>query len=96
MQAKVPAKSAPKLVSKAPKSTAKPKLSAKPKAATKKKVLADVDENADENVGKSSDQEISDHSRPELSAKAVGKKKTASETYTKVIVCFVYFRILIY
>ncbi len=71
---------APKKTKAAPKSKAalKPKVPAKPKA-TKKKVLADKDDNA-------SDKDDSDDEpgSSEPLAPTNAKKKTASETYTKV------------
>ncbi|TFY75740.1 hypothetical protein EWM64_g8272 [Hericium alpestre] len=57
----------------APKSTAKPKATKAPvkaRAAPKKKVLVDLDDNADDSIG--------------APAAANGKKKSASETYTKL------------
>jgi DNA topoisomerase-2 len=79
-QSKTIAKSAAKTSSKAIKSSVKPK----PKGATKKKVLVDVDENADDSGMDVSDQDGGiDERRPSTPIPA-GKKKTASETYTKV------------
>lgn len=57
----------------------------KAKAPTKKKPLADVDENADDSivVDNASDVESGPSVHREA-PKVTGKKKTASETYTKV------------
>lgn len=69
-----------KTVTKAVKSKASvPK--AKPKAASKNKVLADHDENAEDNQIDNIEGDASDN---ELVVPAK-KKKTASETYTKVV-----------
>lgn len=77
----------------APKATAKPKTAAvkpKTKAAPKKKVLVDHDDNANENGSDfESHKDPSDDELPKASASNLQperKKKTASETYTKV--CF--------
>ncbi|KIM84751.1 hypothetical protein PILCRDRAFT_780689 [Piloderma croceum F 1598] len=71
------------------KTTTKAKPVSKPavkgKAATKKKVLADIDENADDSVmdvDHSDDEQGPSVQREESAPK--GKKKTASETYTKL------------
>ncbi|KAH7926207.1 DNA topoisomerase II [Leucogyrophana mollusca] len=80
---KAPAKKATKPVSKAT------KPAAKPKAVPKKKVLAEKDDNADESIimdvdadGGNSDSDAPGPSKP--APVANGKKKTASETYTKL------------
>ncbi|KAM6498312.1 DNA topoisomerase, type IIA-like domain containing protein [Amanita muscaria] len=70
---------------KAVKAPAKPKASTskpsnKEKPVAKKRILLDHNENADESV-----MEVdSDHDAPERAAPQQGKKKTASETYTKL------------
>ncbi|KAI0056765.1 type II DNA topoisomerase [Artomyces pyxidatus] len=70
----------------ASKATAKPKSKAttKPKAAPKKKVLADVDENAEESVEEVDEDDGAGPSAPRAAPVANGKKKSASETYTKL------------
>lgn len=72
----------------AKKTTTKPKAASKPatkaNAAPKKKPLADVDENADDSMNiDHSDNEPGPPIQQEVSV-ANKKKKTASETYTKV------------
>ena len=61
---------------------------AKPKAASKKKVLVDHDENAEDSpTDDIRGGDASDHDQLGASSQAVvpTKKKTASETYTKVV-----------
>ncbi|KAA1475411.1 type II DNA topoisomerase [Dentipellis sp. KUC8613] len=68
----------------APKAAAKAKAPAK-KAAPKKKVLANVDDNADDSIMNIDDDDDDDSAGPSVpKAKTNGKKKTASETYTKL------------
>jgi len=91
LQAKAPAKvkDAPKVT----KSVPKPELAvtkAKAKAVTKKKILVDHNDNAeDSSMDVDVGNDVSDHDEPSTSAQKVratgpGKKKTVSETYTKV------------
>lgn len=86
------APSKPKPTSKAPKTAARPKSTAtKAKPAPKKKVLVDHDDNAEDSVVEvdaedfdASDGDEAGPSPVKAKPAASGKKKTASETYTKV------------
>ena len=78
---------APKKATKATAKKAAPKARApaKPKAtAAKKKVLVEKDDNADSDINMDDDDDIAGPTGPAASAPT--KKKTASETYTKVSV----------
>ena len=82
-QTKAPAKKA------ATKAKPASKPAVKAKSAPKKKVLADINENADDSVmdiDRSDDEQAQSIQREDPAPKS--KKKTASETYTKV--CRVY------
>lgn len=60
---------------------------AKPKTASKKKVLVDHDENAEDSLMNDIEEDVSDNDQLGAPLQAVApakKKKTASETYTKV------------
>ncbi|KAF8060944.1 DNA topoisomerase II [Lyophyllum atratum] len=90
---KIKATAKPKAAPKAaPKTAAKSnatKASAKPKAAAKKKVLVDHDDNGEDSpMEVDDDEDPSGDEVPPLPSKAApapaGKKKTASETYTKL------------
>ncbi|RDB28584.1 DNA topoisomerase 2 [Hypsizygus marmoreus] len=83
----------PKAAPKAVKAPAKPKASTskaatKPKAAPKKKVLTDHDDNGEDSAIELDEQEDASGDDvgplPEKQKAATGKKKTASETYTKL------------
>lgn len=60
-----------------------PKAAAKPKAAKKTKVLVEKDDNADSDDDDPTDEDPAPLAGPSAPA-ANGKKKSASETYTKV------------
>ena len=78
------AKAAPKKAA----SKAAPKAAAKPKAAPKKtKVLVDKDDNVDSDDDDRIDEDAAPVAGPSAPAETNGKKKTASETYTKVRLC---------
>jgi DNA topoisomerase-2 len=84
-------KAAAKPASKAVKAPAKPKAAAKPKTAPKasssKKAAVDPSEDEEDNGMDVDDDEVPSM-RPKATAAATnGKKKSASETYTKVGYC---------
>jgi DNA topoisomerase-2 len=83
LQAKAPTKKA--IAAKPPSKSLKPP--AKPKLPPKKKILVEKDDNADDSIMDidevESDDETTGPSRPKEPAPPK-KKKTASETYTKV------------
>jgi len=74
----------------APKSKAAPATKAKPKATSKKRVLVDHDDNVEESGSDSPASDASDDELPKGSTSNLTerKKKTASETYTKVCLSF--------